>query len=284
MSIVLTRLPLKLFTLLAAAAAMQAQTGTSALPRLSDGKPDLNGVWQAMSSANYDIERHMARSSMMLREGPHGPLPAVPLLRLGAVGSVPGGMGIVEGGRIPYKPEALKKREENRANWLDRDPEIRCYMPGVPRATYMPFPFQIFQNQKQFFMTYEFAGAIRDIYFKNPGPAETDSWMGQSVGRWEGDTLVVDVTGLNDQTWFDRSGTFHSNQLHVVERYTLTTPNHIRYEAAIEDPEVFTKPWKISLPLYRRMEADARLLDFKCAEFVEELVFGEFRRHTLKRE
>lgn len=254
------------------------------VPRLPSGKPDFNGIWQALGPANYDLERHMARASLMLREGPHGPLPAVPLLRLGAVASVPGSMGVVEGGKIPYKPEAAKKRDENRANWLDRDPEIRCYMPGVPRATYLPFPFQILQNAKQFFIHYEFAGAFRDIYFNNPGPAETDSWMGQSVGRWEGDTLVVDVTGQNDQTWFDRAGTHHSNQLHVVERYTLTSSNHIRYEATITDPEVFTQPWKISLPLYRRMEPDARLMDFKCTEFVEELVFGEFRRHPLKRE
>jgi hypothetical protein len=284
MSAVLVGSRLILPMLLCVAATVWGQPRASDIPRLPDGKPDFNGIWQAMGSAHYEIERHMARPAMMLRQGPHGPLPAVPVLRLGAVGSVPGGMGVVEGGAIPYKPDAQKKREENRANWIDRDPEIRCYMPGVPRATYMPFPFQILQNQKQFFITYEFAGAFRDVYFTNPGPAETDSWMGQSVGRWEGDTLVVEVTGQNDQTWFDRSGTHHSNQLRVVERYTMTSPHHIRYEATIEDPEVFTKPWKISLPLYRRMEADARLMDFKCAEFVEELIFGEFRRNPLKRD
>ncbi|MEO8027562.1 MAG: hypothetical protein ABI823_13865 [Bryobacteraceae bacterium] len=251
--------------------------------RLANGKPNFNGIWEALGPANYDIERHIARPSMMLREGPHGTLPAVPLLRLGAVAAVPGSMGVVEGGKIPYKPEAQKKRQENREHWLERDPEIKCYLPGVPRATYMPFPFQIIQNQNQFFISYEYAGAHRDIYFKDPGPPETDSWMGQSVGKWEGDTLVVDVTGQNDQTWFDRSGTFHSSQLHVVERYTLMTPNHIRYEATIEDPDVFTKPWKISLPLYRRMEPDARLMDFKCVEFVEELLFGEYRRKPLPR-
>ena len=281
---VIRRLPL-LLTLLLATPAVWSQPRTPTLPRLSNGKPDFNGIWQALGPANYDVERHMARPALMLRQGPHGPLPAVPLLKLGAVGAVPGGLGIIaDGGTIPYKPEAQKKREENRANWLERDPEIRCYMPGVPRATYMPFPFQILQNPNQFFINYEYAGAFRDIYFKNPGPAETDSWMGQSVGRWEGDTLVVDVTGMNDQTWFDRSGTHHSNQLHVVERYKLTSPNHIQYEATIEDPEVFTKPWKITLPLYRRMEADARLMDFKCVEFVEELIFGEYRRNPLKRE
>ena len=256
----------------------------SAIVRLPNGKPDFNGIWQALSPANYDIERHIARPSLMLRRGPYGPLAAVPLLRLGAVASVPGSMGIVEGGTIPYKPEALKKRDENRERWLERDPEVKCYMPGVPRATYMPFPFQILQNQKQIFIAYEYAGANRDIYFRDPGPAETDSWMGQSVGRWEGDTLVVDVTGMNDQTWFDRAGTHHSAQLHVVERYTLAGPNHIQYEATIEDPEVFTRTWKIALPLYRRMEPDARLLEFKCVEFVEELMFGEYRRKPLPRQ
>ncbi|MBI3208615.1 MAG: hypothetical protein HYZ37_06915 [Candidatus Solibacter usitatus] len=254
-----------------------------AIPRIPGGKPDFNGVWQALGPANYDLERHLARPSLMLRQGPHGPLPAVPLLRLGAVGAVPGSMGVVEGGVIPYKPEAQKKRLENREHWLERDPEIKCYMPGVPRATYMPFPFQVIQNQKQFFIAYEFAGANRDIYFKNPGPPETDSWMGQSVGRWDGDTLVVEVTGQSDQTWFDRSGTHHSSQLKVTERYKLTSPNHIQYEATIEDPEVFTRPWKISMPLYRRMEADARLMDFRCVEFVEELIFGEHLRTPLKR-
>lgn len=255
-----------------------------AQPRLPNGKPNLSGIWQAIGPAHYDVERHMARASLMLRDGPHGPLAAVPTLRLGAVGSVPGGMGVVEGGKIPYKPDAAAKRDENRKNWIDRDPEVKCYLPGIPRATYMPFPFQIIHNASSVFMAYEYAGAVRDILFKDPGPAETDSWMGQSVGKWEGDTLVVVTTGFNDQTWFDRSGTHHSNQLKVTERFTMSGANHIRYEATMEDPEVFTAPWKISLPLYRRMEPDARLMDFKCVEFVEELVFGEHRRKPLPRQ
>ena len=270
-------------SLAVAAPLLVAQSSSGDLPRLANGKPDLNGIWQAVGSAHYDIERHMARSSMMLRDGPHGPLPAVPTLRLGAVGAVPGGMGVVEGGKIPYKPEAAKLRDENRANWIDRDPEIKCYLPGVPRAVYMPFPFQIFHNANSVFIAYEFAGAVRDIYLKDVGPAETDSWMGQSVGRWEGDTFVIETTGFNDQTWFDRSGTHHSNQLRVVERYSLSSPNHIQFEAEIEDPVVFTRPWKISMPLYRRMEQDARLMDFKCVEFVEELIYGEYRRRPLER-
>ncbi len=269
--------------LAAGAVAAEGQSSEFEPARLSNGRPDLNGIWQALNSANYDIERHMARPAMQVREGPHGPLPAVPVLRLGAVGAVPGGMGVVEGGKIPYKPEAQAKREEHQKHWIERDPEVKCYMPGVPRAVYMPFPFQIFHNENAIFIAYEFAGAVRNVYLNDVGPAETDSWMGQSVGRWDGDTLVVEVTGLSDQTWFDRSGTHHGNQLHVVERYTLISPNHIQYEATIEDPEVFTRPWKIGMPLYRRMEEDARLMDFKCVEFVEELIFGEYRRRPLER-
>jgi hypothetical protein len=252
-------------------------------PRLANGKPNLNGVWQAISSAHYDIERHMARPALQTRQGPHGPLADIPVMRLGTVAAVPGGMGVVEGGKIPYKPEAEAKRKENQENWIERDPEVKCYLPGVPRATYMPFPFQIVQNENSMMIVYEFAGAVRELYFEDVGPAEVDSWMGQSVSHWEGDTLVVDVTGQIDQTWFDRSGTHHSNQLHVVERYTLVSLYHIQYEATIEDPEVFTRPWKISLPLYRRMEEDARIMDFKCVEFVEELMFGEYRKKPLPR-
>ena len=253
-------------------------------PRLSNGTPDFNGIWQALNAAYYDVEPHIARSAMQLREGPHGPLPDVPVLRLGAVGAVPGSMGVIKGGgRIPYTLEARARKQENQANWVERDPEIKCYMPGVPRATYMPFPFQVFQNESSVFMAYEFAGAVRDIYLHDVGPTETDSWMGQSVGHWEGDTLVVEVTGQSDQTWFDRSGSHHTNQLRVVERYTMMSANHLQYEATMEDPAVFTEPWTISMPLYRRVEDGARLMDFKCVDFVEELLFGEFRRHPLPR-
>ena len=261
-----------------------AQSGDFEPPRLSNGNPDLNGIWQALNAAHYDVEPHIARPAMQLRQGPRSLLPDVPVLPLGAVGAVPGSMGVIEGGgRIPYTAEARARKEENQANWVDRDPEIKCYMPGVPRATYMPFPFQIFQNESNIFIAYEFAGAVRDIYLEDVGPAETDSWMGQSVGRWEGDTLVVEVTGQNDQTWFDRAGSHHTNQLRVVERYTLIDPNHIQYEATMEDPNVFTGPWTISMPLYRRIEPGARLMDFKCVEFVEELLFGDLRRNPLPR-
>ena len=249
-------------------------------PRI-DGKPDLNGIWQTLNEANYDLEGHAARPAMAVRPGPYGPVPAAPVLALGAVGSVPPSLGVVEGGQIPYQPEALAKKKENEQNWLTRDPEIKCYLPGVPRATYIPQPFQIFQNAHQIFIAYQYDGAVRNIYLKDPGPAPVDSWMGQSVGHWEGETLVIDVTGMNDRTWFDRAGNFHSDQLHVVERYTRTSPEVISYEATIEDPKVFTRPWKISMPLYRRQEKNARLLEFKCVEFVEELIYGQWRKKPL---
>ena len=271
-------------TLLLAAAPVVGQTNDFEPPRLSNGNPDLNGVWQALNAAHYDLEPHNARHAMQLREGPRGPLPDVPVLPLGAVGAVPGSMGvIVDGGQIPYSDEGRTLKEENRANWLDRDPEVKCNMPGVPRATYMPFPFQIFQNEENILISYEFAGAVREIYLSDVGPAETDSWMGQSVGRWEGDTLVVEVTGQNDQTWFDRAGSHHTSQLVVTERYTLISTDHIQYEATMEDPNVFTRPWTIRMPLYRRIEDGARLMDFKCVEFVEELLYGGFRRTPLPR-
>jgi hypothetical protein len=220
---------------------------------------------------------------MALRPGPYGPLPAREVLYLGAAGAVPAGMGIVDGGQIPYTPAALKIRNENREKWLERDPEIKCYLPGVPRANYMPFPFQIFQSNSAFFIAYEYAGAVRNVYLKDPGEAPVDTWMGQSVGRWEGETFVVTVTGMNGQAWLDRSGNFTSAGVRVTERWTRTGPDHLMYEATIEDKETFTKPWKISFPLYRRVERDAQLMEFKCVEFVEELMYGQWRKNPLPR-
>lgn len=252
-------------------------------PRLADGKPDLNGIWQALNEANYDLQLHMAQPALAVRPGPYGPVPAAPVLALGAVGAVPPGVGVVEGGEIPYKPEALAIKKKNQEDWLNKDPEIKCYLPGVPRATYMPYPFQILESASALTFVYEYDGAVRNIFLKNPGPAPADSWMGQSVGRWEGDTLVIDVTDMNDQTWFDRAGDFHSEKLHVVERYTRVGPNEIAYEATIEDPDTFTRPWKISMPLYRRQEKNAQIMDFKCVEFVEELLYGQYRKHPLSK-
>ena len=266
-----------LLAVLVSAASVYAQTPYRA-PRMPDGKPDLNGIWQALNEANYDLELHMARPALTLRDGPYGPVPPAQVLALGAAGAVPPGVGVVEGGDIPYKPEMLAKKKENQKNWLTSDPEIKCYLPGVPRATYMPYPFQILQSRSAISIAYEYDGAVRNLYLKDPGPPPVDSLMGQSVAHWEGETLVVDVTGFNDETWFDRSGNFHSDKLHVVERYTRTSPDVISYEATIEDPQVFTRPWKISMPLYRRQEKNAQLLDFKCVEFVEELMYGQWRK------
>jgi hypothetical protein len=250
-------------------------------PRTKDGKPDLNGIWQALNSANYDIEPHAARAAMAMVPGQFVPVPAPQVVALGAVGSVPAGLGIVAGDAIPYTPAALAKKNENQKNWLELDPEVKCYLPGVPRATYMPFPFQILQSQSQFFIAYEYAGALRNIYLKDPGQPPVPSWMGQSVGRWEGETFVVEVRGFNDQTWFDRAGNFHGEALKVTERYTRSGPDHLEYEALIEDPEVFTRPWRIRMPLYRRKDPGMQLLEFKCVEFVEELIYGRWRPKPL---
>lgn len=262
---------------------MYAQTAYRA-PRADGGHPDLNGIWQTMNEANYDLEAHMAKPAMAVRPGPYGPVPAAPVLALGAVGAVPPSLGVVEGGEIPYKPDMRKKKEENEAHWLERDPEIKCYLPGVPRATYMGQPFRIFQNSEALFIAYQWDGAVRNIYLKDPGPPPVDSWMGQSVGHWEGETLVVNADGFNDSTWFDRAGNFHTDALKVEERYTRVSPDVIHYEATITDPNVFTRPWKISMPLYRRQEKNEQLLDFKCVEFVEELLYGKWRKHPLTNE
>jgi len=235
-------------------------------PRTADGKPNLSGIWQALNAADWDIEDHPARQG--------------PVTALGASFSVPPGMGVVEGGKIPYRPEALAKRNENRANWLTRDPEIKCYMPGIPRAAYQGYPFQIVQTPQQILMAYEFANASRIVYMNSTEESPSQFWMGWSRGHWEGETLVVDVTGFNEDTWFDRSGNFHSDELHVVERYTATGPDHLLYEATIEDPKTFTRPWKISLPLYRRVEKNAQLLEYICVEFAEELMYGHLRKQA----
>jgi hypothetical protein len=266
---------------LASLGPITGQTRAPNIPRLN-GKPDMNGIWQALNMANWDIQAHNAKPALAMRPGPVVPVPAKEVIAFGAVGSVPAGLGIVEGDEIPYRPEALAKKKENEANWLQRDPEIKCYLPGVPRATYMPFPFQIFQSDKAFFIAYEYAGAVRNVYLKDPGPPQVDAWMGQSVGRWEGDTFVVDVSGLNDLSWFDRAGNHHSEFMKVTERYTMTSPDHIQYEATIDDPRTFTRPWKISMPLYRHVNRNARLGQFKCVEFVTELMYGHLRKEPLK--
>ena len=235
--------------------AQGAGGGQGGLHRTADGKPDLSGIWQVMNTANWNIQDHNAEKG------------------------VPAGQGVVEGNEIPYTPAAAAKRKSNYENRATADPETKCYLPGVPRATYLPFPFQIVQTAGQITVLYEYAHTVRNIFVGTPHiEGQLFWWMGDSRGRWEGDTLVVDVTDFNDETWFDRAGNFHSDALHVVERYSLVDPDHINYEATIDDKTVFTRPWKISLPLYRRMEKNAQLLEFKCVEYAEELIYGHLKK------
>jgi hypothetical protein len=252
-----------------------AQAPAYRAPRLTGtANPNLTGLWQAITEANWDIQPHAAQ-------------PGPP--QFGALFAQPAGPGIVEGNEIPYQPWALAKKKDNFEKRLVRvnadgvrleplDPEAKCYMPGVPRATYMPFPFQIVQGTDKIIIAYEFASASRIVHMDKVDPAPNDSFMGWSVGHWEGDTLVVDVTALNDKTWFDRAGNFHTDALHVVERYTPASLDVLRYEATIEDPKVFTRPWKMSFPLYRRLDKNAQFLEFKCVPFSEELVYGHLRK------
>ena len=221
-----------------------------------------------MNTAHWDLQEHAARPSLVVA--------------LGAKGAEPGGLGVVDGGEIPYLPEALAKKKANFADRLTLDPETKCYLPGVPRASYMPYPFQILHSDKAIFFAYEYAGAVRNIFLKDPGPAPIESWMGQSYGRWEGDTLVIDVTGLDERTWLDRAGNHHSDALHVVERFTLKSAGILQYEATIEDKNVFSRPWKIRMPLYRRVEEGARLMEFKCVEFAEDLMYGQYSKGAKK--
>jgi hypothetical protein len=230
--------------------------------RTVDGRPDLNGIWQTFSRANWNLQDHSAYAG--------------PMWELGAIGAAPAGQGVVEGNQIPYLSEAARQKETNFASRRTDDPEAKCYMPGIPRANYMPYPFQIVQSQGDILFVYEFATANRLINMGSPEEALVDSWMGTNNGRWDGDTLVVDVTGLNGLAWLDRAGNFTSNQTHVVERFTRTGPDHIEYEAMIEDPTLFSRPWTISLLLYRRAEDNVQLIDFKCIEFAEQLLYGEF--------
>jgi len=237
--------------------------------RTADGKADLNGIWQALNTANWDLQEHAARPGVVVA--------------LGAAGAVPAGLSVVEGDEIPYLPAAAAKKKENFENRLTADPEIKCYLPGVPRATYMPYPFQIVQSSAKIQMAYTFTNAARTIHLDKVAGPPDDTWMGHSVGRWEGDTLVVDVTHFNDKTWFDRAGNFHSDALHVVERFTPITPDALRYEATIEDPKVFTRPWKIAMPIYRRLEPNIQILEYPCIDFAEEFLYGHLRKQQLVR-
>jgi len=257
---------LGLFTLVGIFSITQAAAQSGDIQRTPSGKPDLSGIWQAMTSAHYDVEPHAAS------EGPHPGL-------MGALSATPPGLGIVEGGRIPYNEQSRRIRDENKANALENDPLTKCYMPGVPRANYMPFPFQIVQSESVILMAYEVAESNRIVYVDQPElESQVDAWMGHSNAHWEGDTLVVRVSGQMPDTWFDRSGNHHSYEMVVEERWTATGADHIQYEATITDPNTFTAPWTISFPLYRHVADNMQLLEFKCAEFAEEYLYGEWRK------
>ena len=258
-----------------------AAAQAAAFPRTS-GRPDFSGIWQANNTAHWDLQTHAARP-MVSHPGvtPNSVVLGAPVVTLGAVGWIPAGLGVVEGEQIPYQPWAAARKRENLEQWLDRNPEIKCFQPGVPRAMYMPYPFEIVQGSTKIMMVFEFGNAQRTIHLDKVDPYPNVAFMGHSVGRWDGDTLLVDVTNLTDATWFDRSGNFHSDAVKVTERYTPMTRDAIRYEATIEDPQVFTRPWKISMPLYRRLESNAQLMDFRCVEMVEETIYGHLRKEQL---
>ena len=223
------------------------------LPRTADGRPNLEGIWQASSSAAADLQDHAAGFNMLA------------------------GRSVVVGGEIPYQPWAAAKKAENFKNRQKADPLNQCYIPGVPRIMYLDFPFQIFQTAQAVAMAFEWSLDYRLIRTDgSPHPVDLDSWMGDSRGRWEGDTLVVDVSNNNDRTWFDMAGDFHSNALHVIERYRMTDPDTIRYEATVEDANVFTKPWTINIPLRRRTDRN-RLFEYVCQAEAEE-ASGAFAR------
>jgi len=242
-----------------------AQNGEG-IPRAWDNHPDLNGIWQAIGTAHWDLQDHPASAG---------------LPELGAIGATPPGQGVVVGNEIPYQAWALEQKIKNSKD-VKADPEAKCYLPGVPRATYLPYPFQIMQGTDKIMIVYGFAEANRTIHMnkENPESAPIDTWMGRSHGHWEGDTLVVTVEGFNGEAWFDRAGNFASASLKVEERYTPMGRNALMYEATMTDPNVFTKPWKIQLPLYRRLEKNARVLEYKCVEFSEEILYGHLRKKT----
>ncbi len=239
---------------------------TESATSAATSQPDLSGIWQAVNTAHWNVEGHTAKKM---------PVTGV----IGAYGGMLAGTSVVVGGEIPYRADALAAREVNQADWANLDPAAKCYIPGIPRQTYMPAPFQILQTDSEIFIAYEWGSNSRSIFMDRPGTsAPLPSWMGYSLGRWEGGTLIVDVTSQMTDTWFDAAGNYHSGSLHVEERYRMIDENHIEYQALITDPEVFTEPWTIRMPLYRRIEEDARLLEYKCIEYAEDLLYDHLRQ------
>lgn len=258
---------LPMFAFLVCYGIASSEAHATELPRTHDGRPDLNGIWQVIDAHDENIEAHIAYAGS--------------LLEAGALGASRAGLGAVVGGKIPYREGA---RQQQQANFKERhklDPAVRCYMPGVPRANYMPYPLQIVQIPDHVFIAYEFAQASRTLYLNRPDfEAPVDSWMGHSIARWEGDTLVVDVTAQVAETWLDRAGNHHSGALVVEERYSLLSPHHLRYQATMTDPTVYREPWRLEVILYKNIDPNAQLLDFRCVEFVEELMYGHLTKDS----
>jgi hypothetical protein len=225
----------------------QAASGAGArvagIVRTQDGKPDLTGIWQAISTADYDLEPHSARKD------------------------APPGAGVIEGDLLPYQPAALKQKAQNFAARDKLDPRLHCFTLGVPRDNYYPEPFQILQRPRDLTLIYEFGNSVRTIHTNgtlHPAGDNPEFWLGDSRGSWEGDTLVVDVADFTDKTWLDRAGNFHSDALHVIERWTPLDRDHLEYRATIEDPKVFTRPWNLSVILYRLKEKNIQLIENYC--------------------
>ena len=253
--------------LLTTVAVVCAVSGAGAQPQLTrqariSGKPNLNGIWQALNTAHWNLEAHSA-------EGLSG------FGLLGAIAAIPAGRSVVRGGTIPYLPAALAKRNANRAQWPAADPEAKCYMLGVPRVTYHHLPFQIFQSEGDLLMVYPFAAANRIIHFTDHSELPVDAWMGKSTGKWEADVLVVTTKWQNGESWLDRAGNHASNQLTVTERFTLLGPNHISYEATLDDPQTYARPWTIEMPLYRLVDQQDQLLEHKCVAFADRLLYQD---------
>ncbi len=205
---------------------------------------DLRGIWKAEGKAYLNLE-------------------------------TPGVIFEPASGKIPYRPEAQAQVAANFAQRASEDPDARCFQPGVPRATALPYPFQILQNGRAVYIVYERAHSYRILYLDRPQHNDGLAYaMGDSRAHWEGSTLVADVVSFSDQTWLDAAGHYHSDQLHVVERYTRTSPKTIAYEATIEDPQVFTMPWKIHLTL--RRQSGAELIEDEC-----EVDSKDVRHHVL---
>jgi len=229
--------------LLAAALGAPAFAQTAPIPRLASGKPDFSGIWQTLSEADYDLEPHAGR-----RDAPPSP-------------------GVIEGGTIPYLPQALAQKRSNFEARGKDDPRLKCWALGVPRSVYYPAPFQIFQRDRDLTLVHQFGHQVRTIHTNETlHPTETDEgfWLGDSRGRWEGDTLVVDVTDFNEETWLDRAGDYHSDALHVVERWRFVDPDTIAYSATLDDKKVFSRPWTVDVLLHRRRDKNFQLIEDYC--------------------